>query len=238
MIEWDEDRFLEPVESSLEALCTQKGLPAELLPGSPLPAVFIDEKALESLNHYLEADLSREHGGVLAGLPFYDSGRGSYFVDIQAAIPAMETTGSPVHLQFTPQAWDTIAGILEENFPDLMIVGWYHSHPGLGVFMSATDQATHRAFYHRPWNVALVVDPAMRQSGWFAGLACARLGRGQVLLYGEQALGRAGRATEASEAAQAAERRRIFADLTWFLPLGLFALALLLSGLWLLRQRG
>jgi proteasome lid subunit RPN8/RPN11 len=233
MIEWEEDRFLEPAERSLEALCAQKGLPAELPPGAPLPAVFIDEKALASLNHYLEADLSREHGGVLAGLPFYDPGRDSYFVDIQAAIPALEATGSPVHLQFTAQAWDTIAGILEENFPDLMIVGWYHSHPGLGVFLSATDQATQRAFYQRPWNVALVVDPTVRQSGWFAGLAGARLSRGQVLIYGERAASPAGRAPGERETA----RRGLFPDLAWFLPLGLFALALLLSGLWWLRGR-
>ena len=40
------------------------------------------------------------------------------------------------------------------------IVGWYHSHPGLGLFMSATDVATQERFQALfPKAVALVVDP-------------------------------------------------------------------------------
>ena len=40
-------------------------------------------------------------------------------------------------------------------------VGWWHSHPGFGLFLSATDINTHIYSFQitRPHSVALVVDP-------------------------------------------------------------------------------
>ncbi len=40
-------------------------------------------------------------------------------------------------------------------------VGWWHSHPGFGLFLSATDINTHILSFQisRPYSVALVVDP-------------------------------------------------------------------------------
>lgn len=46
------------------------------------------------------------------------------------------------------------------------IVGWYHSHPGLGVFMSDTDNDTHyRLLQFSPHVVAMVVDPSTDEFG-------------------------------------------------------------------------
>ena len=40
-------------------------------------------------------------------------------------------------------------------------VGWWHSHPGFGLFLSSTDITTHILSFQitRPHSVALVVDP-------------------------------------------------------------------------------
>ncbi|HDD40139.1 MAG TPA: hypothetical protein ENG21_02690 [Nitrososphaeria archaeon] len=58
---------------------------------------------------------------------------------------------------------DTIARAAEwviRNRPGLYIVGWYHSHPGFNVFLSAIDLETQKRYQMLfPKAVALVVDP-------------------------------------------------------------------------------
>jgi proteasome lid subunit RPN8/RPN11 len=224
-IEWNSDAALEPASLSMESFCKARGLPCPQAGDGSYPIVFIAEAALEGLHAYLESDLSREHGGVLVGHPFRDPVSSHYFVDIRAAIPAINSEGSPVHLQFNAEAWDYISGLLEESFPDHVLLGWYHSHPGLGVFMSGTDQDTHRAFYYHLWNLALVVDPVLRRSGWFAGPECLLLGKDQVILYGPK--------SDPDLEEQGLPTRHPWKDLRWFLPavlLGLALLVLLLAG--------
>ena len=49
------------------------------------------------------------------------------------------------------------------------IVGWYHSHPGYGIFMSGTDMNTHgKLLQFSPFIIALVADPEINQFGIWA----------------------------------------------------------------------
>ncbi|MFX0001055.1 MAG: Mov34/MPN/PAD-1 family protein [Candidatus Hodarchaeota archaeon] len=41
----------------------------------------------------------------------------------------------------------------------LRVVGWWHSHPGFGCFLSPTDVKTQEFFFPESYQVALVVDP-------------------------------------------------------------------------------
>ena len=40
-----------------------------------------------------------------------------------------------------------------------VVVGWLHSHPGLGCFLSHTDIATQQRYFDHPQSIAAVVDP-------------------------------------------------------------------------------
>jgi proteasome lid subunit RPN8/RPN11 len=52
---------------------------------------------------------------------------------------------------------------------DGRIVGWYHSHPGYGIFMSETDLTTHgKLLQFSPFVIALVVDPEINEFGIWA----------------------------------------------------------------------
>ncbi len=42
---------------------------------------------------------------------------------------------------------------------NLWIVGWWHSHPDLGCFLSITDLKTQQHFFPESYQVALVIDP-------------------------------------------------------------------------------
>lgn len=139
-----------------------------------LPQVYISEEAYNNLISHLEADVSVEHGGILFGQAYTDSKHGIY-VEITAAVAAPRTIGTGVHLEFTPETWQGIMNHAKEAHPEANIVGWYHSHPNLGVFMSATDMRTQRAFFHHPWCVSIVYDPVRKDIGYFLGVKAEKV---------------------------------------------------------------
>ena len=49
------------------------------------------------------------------------------------------------------------------NVPDLLPVGWYHSHTRSEIFLSEADLAVHDRFFREPWHIALVLRPHMMQ---------------------------------------------------------------------------
>ena len=56
----------------------------------------------------------------------------------------------------------------DSRYPDQRIVGWYHSHPGFGVFLSEHDLFIHRNFFSDPAQIAWVYDPHSDEEGCFA----------------------------------------------------------------------
>jgi proteasome lid subunit RPN8/RPN11 len=69
--------------------------------------------------------------------------------------------------KFTHQTWSQITRRRDEMAPDLEMVGWYHTHPGWGVFLSGMDTFICRHFFARPLDLALVIDPCRDDRGWF-----------------------------------------------------------------------
>jgi proteasome lid subunit RPN8/RPN11 len=68
-----------------------------------------------------------------------------------------------------------------ESAEGATIVGWYHSHPDLGVFFSGTDRKTQRAFFNQPHSIGLVIDPIRLQEKWFIGPDSVELHDVQIL---------------------------------------------------------
>jgi proteasome lid subunit RPN8/RPN11 len=56
---------------------------------------------------------------------------------------------------------------MDEKFPDKDLVGWYHSHPKMSVFLSNYDLFIHNHFFPHPWQVALVIEPHANVGGFF-----------------------------------------------------------------------
>jgi proteasome lid subunit RPN8/RPN11 len=48
---------------------------------------------------------------------------------------------------------------IKAEFPDLLPVGWYHSHTRSEIFLSDTDQALYQHFFPESWQVSLVLKP-------------------------------------------------------------------------------
>lgn len=104
-----------------------------------------------------------EVGGVLVGeIP--NTGP----VRITAAIPALRAEGERASVTFTHDAWSDVHAIMERKHKGKRIVGWYHSHPGFGIFLSEHDLFIQRNFFSDPAQVAYVVDPHASTEGLFA----------------------------------------------------------------------
>ena len=80
-----------------------------------------------------------------------------------------------MHFKFTPECWQEILRIQKDHYPQTAIVGWYHSHPGHGIFLSGTDLNTQRLSFGKVWQIASVYDPIRQEIGYFYG------GRGKRL---------------------------------------------------------
>ena len=119
--------------------------------------VMMRQEALLQIDEHGRSDTSVELGGLLLGNVYHDQER--LFVDVSAAIIAKSDKNGPVHFTFTADAWAACHEEREAVYPDLKIVGWYHTHPDLGVFYSGDDVVVHTTAFSLAWHVGLVLDP-------------------------------------------------------------------------------
>ncbi|MBI4786150.1 MAG: Mov34/MPN/PAD-1 family protein [Chloroflexi bacterium] len=137
--------------------------------------IFFAQSALLKCVEHTTSDLEHEVGGVLVGQVRVDPSDGRPYVVIQDILPALHTDASQTHVTFTQATLVQLHIELEDRFPDKRIVGWYHTHPNLGVFMSGYDKWLHENFFNDPTHVALVVDPGSERGGFFCWQANHRL---------------------------------------------------------------
>lgn len=174
-------RFGEPIEVEVP----EEMLPSEkLIDRSTTPTDFIRQQRSEPFHVYILDTVFEkiwkqlvnspniETGGILVGHPFQTLGNeGKTFTVIVGAVQQDSDSRSVGHFTVTPREIATARTEMEEIYPGLVAVGWYHSHPGHGVFLSGQDMAIARSIYNAEWHVALVVDPTKKQRpvGFFRG---------------------------------------------------------------------
>jgi len=86
---------------------------------------------------------------------------------IVACIAGANAAQGGTHVTFTQDTWEHIYKIKDRDYPNERIVGWYHSHPGFGVFLSDHDTFIHKNFFSSPQQVAWVYDPHSDEEGCF-----------------------------------------------------------------------
>lgn len=140
----------------------------ELRPGPPISGPVRVEIALPvmvELVKYAVGDLEYEQGGFLLGSCREVDGLG--VVAVTAWVEAKYATHRQTSLTFTHRDWDYLATEHERLYPGLRVVGWFHTHPGFGVFLSSYDLFIHYHFFATPDQIALVIDPLRKKAGVF-----------------------------------------------------------------------
>jgi proteasome lid subunit RPN8/RPN11 len=126
------------------------------------PKVDCDAVVLRAIEEHSYSDLVNEVGGMLVGEV------GASSVTITGFVPALKAQGSQVSLTFSHDVWTDILNIVNKDFPGKNIVGWYHTHPGHGLFLSDYDKFIHTNFFPDSSHVAVVIDPIEGTRAWFA----------------------------------------------------------------------
>jgi proteasome lid subunit RPN8/RPN11 len=127
--------------------------------------IFLRKETLIEVVQYAKTNLSRELGGVLVGT--CHRWRGQTWIDVDGYIKATRFQNTAASFKFTHDSWSDITREKEKKFNDKPIVGWQHTHPGYGVFLSGMDMFIQNHFFNLPYQVALVVDPRADTLGFF-----------------------------------------------------------------------
>jgi proteasome lid subunit RPN8/RPN11 len=129
--------------------------------------IFVELDAMRELESHALENINVELGGVLLGEHSLDD-QGRPFIVVRDSLRAEHYEATRGSFKFTHQTWESISR-QREQFPDAFaVVGWYHTHPGWGVFLSDMDLFICHHFFNRPLDVALVIDPVRDERGWFA----------------------------------------------------------------------
>lgn len=143
---------------------------SENIQNKPFPAqldfrISISDKAYKAIIKHAKEDQKIEICGILIGEVFKDP-NGPY-LEISDIIKGEHADNQAGQVMFTHETWGYINSVKDGQFSDKLIVGWYHTHPRFGIFLSDQDVFIHKNFFDKPWQVAFVYDPIQEEEGFF-----------------------------------------------------------------------
>lgn len=121
----------------------------------------LHDGVMADIERHAFSDTAREVGGILVGSI---EGRSA---TVAGVIPALSAVSGSANVTFTHEVWEDVHATIAADFAGQRIVGWYHTHPGFGIFLSDYDRFIHTNFFSDPAMRALVVDPLAGEAGWF-----------------------------------------------------------------------
>jgi len=125
------------------------------------PTVIMEAEVARQIRQHGRSSLKNEVCGVLIGR---EQGHTTF---VEACIEGINAAQGGAHVTFTQETWEHIYRVKDERYPEERLVGWYHSHPGFGVFLSDHDLFIQENFFSSPQQIAWVYDPHSDEEGCF-----------------------------------------------------------------------
>jgi proteasome lid subunit RPN8/RPN11 len=153
-----------------------------MLPNGGPPLVVAPLRVMDQIWDHL-SEKWVEMGGLIIGRVYdvtnSDSG---FIVSIEDHVRCEEFEGTGASLRMDTGVWEAARA---KSGVDRSVIGWYHSHPGLGAFFSGTDRRTQSNFFNQPHCLGVVVDPFRHEEKWFIGDRSEELEPFQILRFKE-----------------------------------------------------
>ena len=127
----------------------------------------VRDSLLRQISRLGDQTAPEEICGVLVGNLYSD---GQPYLLVENLIP-LQTGGLIDRSTFSPQAWREVEEALRRQYPEQQVVGWYYTHPGRGLTLSAFDRHRHDKQFKSPWQCVLAYDPAGGEHRVYGG-AC------------------------------------------------------------------
>jgi proteasome lid subunit RPN8/RPN11 len=145
--------------------------------------VYLSLSAFDYIDDYARSDTNKEIGGFLLGN--YTGEKDNFRVWVEAAVEASYTETSGSGLRFTHRTWEHVVKIRDRDYPGCRIIGWFHTHPGVGTYISKSDLFMHEVFFDSFWQVSYVIDPLSREHAFYGWDKYNRLAPISFKLEGE-----------------------------------------------------
>ncbi|RXJ98693.1 hypothetical protein CRV02_13155 [Arcobacter sp. CECT 8989] len=129
------------------------------------PIIIFPTYIYEKILTHLKSDLTTELGGILTGNFFVDDDDKIKIIKIEDAVESRNYSSTGVSLSMNSDIWNDVNKINDKN--NSIVIGWYHSHPNLGAFFSATDRYTQKHFFNNDYSLGLVIDPIREEEKYF-----------------------------------------------------------------------
>lgn len=127
--------------------------------------IYIHQKVYAQIHKFAADKTENEHGGILVGRILNEIGKENTI--IEGFIEAKYNAATPTTLTFTHETWDYFHSEMDRKYKNKKIVGWIHTHPDFGIFLSENDRFIQQNFFTDVNQVAYVVDPIQNDEGFF-----------------------------------------------------------------------
>ena len=153
----------------LQPELTENMLPQNILPiGDRVEEnknIYILQSVYKEIHKFTQNKTTNESGGMLVGTVLEEFGKTNIIVS--GFVEAKYCEATPTTLKFTHETWEYVHKEIEKKHPGKKIVGWIHTHPDFGIFLSEYDKFIHQNFFNEDYQVAYVVDPIQKIEGFY-----------------------------------------------------------------------
>lgn len=144
---------------------------------SAIQAIYMHRDAISEIGHYLRTENTSkikendkdipEIGGMLLGR-FAVNGHQKCEVSIDKFVPIASSSSNVYSIEFSVNSMAKDLTYMLDKYPDLLVVGWFHTHPGHGLFLSPPDLSIQEHF-REPYQIAMEIDSlsAALDTGFF-----------------------------------------------------------------------
>ncbi len=127
--------------------------------------IYISQKVYKEIHKFTQDKTTNESGGMLIGTVIEEFGKQN--IVINGFIEAKCSEGTPTTLKFTHETWDYVHKEIAKKYTNQKIVGWIHTHPDFGIFLSEYDKFIQENFFKDENQIAYVVDPIQNIEGFY-----------------------------------------------------------------------
>ena len=127
--------------------------------------IYISQAVYKVIHKFTKNKTTNESGGILAGTIIEEFGKTN--IVISGLVEAKYRDATPTTLKFTHETWEYVHKEIEKKHNGKKIVGWIHTHPDFGIFLSEYDKFIHQNFFNESYQMAYVIDPIQNIEGFY-----------------------------------------------------------------------
>ena len=127
--------------------------------------IYISQSVYKEIHKFTKNKTTNESGGMLVGSVINEFGKTN--IVISGFVEAKFCEATPSTLKFTHETWEYVHKEIERKHNGKKIVGWIHTHPDFGIFLSEYDKFIQQNFFSDEHQIAYVVDPIQHIEGFY-----------------------------------------------------------------------